>query len=252
MRKRNFNQSRAAGFSLIELMIAMTITLVVLGIASTLLASAFNVRRREDQRTDALADVQRALTTMSHEIANAGFNLDPTKTNGIVDADSQVDANGNGTIRVRANLNKFLSEDDKGNPYSAAAKAGIGVAGEDAGEDIKYFVVPTTETSYLARYDKYGGLPKVLANRIDSFRVQYYDERVTYTNGTCQAPISDVRNSAGALENQVNPSQARYVVLTLCVKLDAIGTPNTAGYQPASTVLLASDVALRNAYGVKY
>jgi prepilin-type N-terminal cleavage/methylation domain-containing protein len=246
MRKRNSDRGRAAGFSLVELMIAMTVTLVVLGIASTLLASAFNVRRREDQRTDALADVQRALTTMSHEIANAGFNLDPTKTNGIVDADSQVDANGNGTIRVRANLNKFDSN------ASAPARAGIGVAGEDAGEDVKYFVVPTTETSYLARYDRYGGLPKVLANRIDSFRVQYYDERVTYSTGTCQAPISDVRNSAGALENQVNPSQARYVVLTLCVKLDAVGTPNTAGYQPASTVLLASDVALRNAYGVKY
>jgi prepilin-type N-terminal cleavage/methylation domain-containing protein len=246
MRKRNSKRGRAAGFSLVELMIAMTITLVVLGIASTLLASAFNVRRREDQRTDALADVQRALTTMSHEIANAGFNLDPTKTNGIVDADSQVDANGNGTIRVRANLNKF----DSG--ASAPARADISVAGEDAGEDVKYFVVPTTETSYLARYDKYGGLPKVLANRIDSFRVQYYDERVTYSTGTCQAPISDVRNSAGATENQVNPSQARYIVLTLCVKLDAVGTPNTAGYQPASTVLLASDVALRNAYGVKY
>lgn len=246
MRKQNSNRGRAAGFSLIELMIAMTITLIVLGVASTLLASAFNVRRREDQRTDALADVQRALVAMSHEIANAGFNLDPTKTNGIVDADSQVDANGNGTIRVRANLNKFDST------ASAAARAGIGVAGEDAGEDVKYFVLPTADTSYLARYDKYRGPSTVLANRIDSFRVQFYDERVTYTTGTCTAPISNVRNASGATENQVNPSQARYVVLALCVKLDAVGTPNTSGYQPASTVLLASDVALRNAYGVKY
>jgi hypothetical protein len=92
----------------------------------------------------------------------------------------------------------------------------------------------------------------VLANRVDSFRVQFYDERVTYTTGTCAAPISNVKNSAGVTENQVNPSQARYVVLVLCVKLDAVGTPNTSGYQPASTVLLASDVALRNASGVKY
>ena len=246
MGKRNSNFSKAAGFSLLELVIAMTITLFILGIASTLLAGAFNIRSRQNQRTDALADVQRALVTMSHEIANAGFNLDPSKTNGIIDSDSQVDANGNGTIRVRANLNKFDST------VSAAARAGIGVAGEDAGEDIKYFVLPTTETSYLARYDAFGGPPTVLANRIDSFRVQYYDERVTYTTGTCTAPISNVRNAAGVTENQVNPSQARYVVLIVCVKLDAVGTPKSPGYQPASTVLLASDVALRNAYGVKY
>jgi prepilin-type N-terminal cleavage/methylation domain-containing protein len=246
MRRRNSNFSKAAGFSLIELMIAMTITLVVMGIASTLLASAFNVRRREDQRTDALADVQRALVTMSHEIANAGFNLDPTITNGIVDADSQVDANGNGTIRVRANLNKFDSN------ASATARSGIGVMGEDAGEDVKYFVLPTTNTSYLARYDAYGGAPTVLANRIDSLSVQYYNEKVTYTTGDCTTPISNVRNSAGAAKSQVNPSQARYVVIAICVKLDAVGTPNTAGYQPASTALLASDVMLRNAYGVKY
>jgi Tfp pilus assembly protein PilW len=252
MGKRNSNFSKAAGFSLVELMIAMTITLFIMGIASTLLAGAFNIRRRENQRTDALADVQRALVTMSHEIANAGFNLDPAKTNGIVDTDSQVDANGNGTIRVRANLNKYLNEDENHNPYSQPARDGIGVAGEDKGEDIKYFVLPTSDTSYLARYDAYGGPPTVVANRIDSFRVQYYDERVTYTTGNCTTPISNVKNAAGVTENQVNPSQARYVVLAVCVKLDAVGTPNTSGYQPASTVLLASDVALRNAYGVKY
>jgi prepilin-type N-terminal cleavage/methylation domain-containing protein len=246
MRIRNSNRTRAAGFTLVELMIAMTITLVILGLASTLLAGAFNVRKREDQRTDALADVQRALTTMSHEIANAGFNLDATKTNGIVDADSQVDANGNGTIRVRANLNKFDSN------ASAAARAGIGLATEDAGEDIKYFVLPAATTSYLARYDKYAGPATVLANRIDSFHVQYYKQRVTYTTGTCTAPISNVLNSSGVTENPVNPSQAKYVVLAVCVKLDAVGTPNGPGYQPATNVLLVSDVALRNAYGVKY
>jgi prepilin-type N-terminal cleavage/methylation domain-containing protein len=246
MRRRNSRFGKAAGFSLIELMIAMTVTLIVMGIASTLLAAAFNVRRHEDQRTDALADVQRALVTMSHEIANAGFNLDPTVSNGIVDADSQVDANGNGTIRVRANLNKYDST------ASATARSGISVAGEDAGEDIKYFVLPTSNTSLLARYDAYGGNPTVLANRIDSMKIQYYDEKVTYTTGNCTTPISNVLNSAGAAKSQVNPSQARYIIIAICVKLDAVGSANTAGYQPASTALLATDVTLRNAYGVKY
>ena len=243
MGRQDSSTNKAAGFSLMELVIAMAITLVLLGIASTLLARAFNTRRREDQRTDALADAQRALSTMSHEITSAGFNL---TNNGIVDGDSQVDANGNGTIRVRANLNKFDSS------VSQAARDGIGVNSEDAGEDIKYFVVPTADTSYLARYDRYAGPATVLANRIDSFSVQFYDERVTYTTGTCDAPLSSVKNRTGAAEAQVSPSQAKYLVLAICVKLEAIGKPSSPGYQPESRVLLVSDVALRNATGFKY
>ena len=83
------------GFSLIELLLAMTITLTVLGLTAGLLASSFNVRARENQKTDALADAQRALNIMTREIANTGFGL---ANNGIVAADST-----ESTIRIRAN-----------------------------------------------------------------------------------------------------------------------------------------------------
>src|SRR5215471_20452993 len=127
-----------AGFSLVELIIAMTITLVVLGIATTLLAQSLNVRTRGNDNVDAMADAERALNIMSREIGQAGFNL---TDNGIVAADSVVDANGNSTIRIRANLNKFDTN------ASATARAGIGVQGEDAGEDLKYFIYPTQNTT---------------------------------------------------------------------------------------------------------
>src|SRR3569832_200076 len=90
---------RDAGFSLIELLLAMTVTLTLLGLTSGLLASSFNVRARENQKTDALADTQRALNIMTREIANAGFGL---ANNGIVAADSNDTA-----IRVRSNLNRY-------------------------------------------------------------------------------------------------------------------------------------------------
>ena len=93
------------GFSLIELLIAMTITLTVLGLTGGLLASSFNVRARENQKTDALADAQRALNIMTREIANTGFGL---ANNGIVAADSNETA-----IRVRANLNAFDGSDQQ-------------------------------------------------------------------------------------------------------------------------------------------
>src|SRR6267143_2195580 len=110
------------GFSLLELIIAMSITITIAGLAFSLLAQMMNVRTRSNEKIDALADAQRALNIMSREIANSGFNL---SDNGIVAADSITDANGNSTIRIRANLNKFDSS------VSSAAQASIGVVGED-------------------------------------------------------------------------------------------------------------------------
>ena len=93
--KKNLN----SGFSLLELLIAMAITMTLMTAAATLLAGSVRMRSRENQKSDALADTQRALNIMSREIANSGFNL---TNNGIVPADS-----GLNSIRVRANLNKF-------------------------------------------------------------------------------------------------------------------------------------------------
>ena len=45
---------------MIELLIAMTITISVMGLASSILAGAFKIRSREDRKSAAVADVQRA------------------------------------------------------------------------------------------------------------------------------------------------------------------------------------------------
>src|SRR5215204_7266383 len=96
----SFNhKARSSGFSLLELIIAMAITMALMTAAATLLANALRVRSRENQKSDALADVQRALNIMSREIANSGFNL---SDNGIVAADSS-----RNRVRIRANLNRF-------------------------------------------------------------------------------------------------------------------------------------------------
>ena len=78
------NKKNQAGFSLMELLVSLTITLVVMSIAVTMLARTLNVRTRENEHVDELGDVQRALNIMSREIANSGFIL---TTNGIVAAD---------------------------------------------------------------------------------------------------------------------------------------------------------------------
>jgi hypothetical protein len=41
-------------------------------------------------------------------------------------------------------------------------------------------------------------------------------------------------------------SKTTYAVITLMFTLEAVGQPGSPGYQPASQVQLATDVALRN------
>jgi prepilin-type N-terminal cleavage/methylation domain-containing protein len=219
----------AGGFSLLELLIAMAITLTLMTAATTLLAQALRMRTRENQKSDALADTQRALNIMTREIADSGFNLN---NNGIVASDS-----GSNKIRVRSNLNKY----DYSPSISDPARNGIQVPGEDSGEDISYFTNLADNTKYLARHDLYGSGSSVLANRIDSMKLHYFDQKVTYTAAPGDSDISNVSAT------EVTPAQAKYVVIAVAVTLDQVGTPGSPGYQPSYSVLLCSDVALRNA-----
>jgi len=218
------NKNTNGGFSLLELLIAMVITMALMTAASTLLANALRVRSRENQKSDALADTQRALNIMSREIANAGFNL---TNNGIVAADSGINE-----IRVRSNLNRYDYDPSVTN-YSRNNA-------QDSGEDITYFINTADRTMYLVRHDKYGSGSTVLANRIDGMNIHYFDQKVTYTAPPGGSDITDKS------VDEVSPANAKYIVIAISVTLDAVGTPGSAGYQPPYSVLLCSDVTLRN------
>ena len=224
----------AAGFSLIELLIAMATTLVMLAIASTVLSSAFKIRGKQDAITDSLADAQRALNIMSREIANAGFDL---QGNGVVAGDSD-----SSSIRIRSNLNHY----DTSAGVSDASRANV----QDPGEDVKYFINAAPNTNYLVRYDAYAVVGSgqfkstVLANRMDSLHLHYFSQKVSYQTADC-----DITNPSSV---EVTPDAAGYIVIAACVRLPAFGAPNTAGYQPATNVLLVSDVTLRNAGSKDY
>lgn len=206
-------KSKDCGFSLLELLIAMTISLVILGVASTLLATSFNVRSREQSRTDSIADVQRALNIMSRELANGGFGFDPA-TNGLVVGDCDAS-----TIRVISNLNKYSS-----------GSSTI----ESSAEDVKYLVDSTDGQNYLVRHDRFstgGSQSTVLANRIDTLAIEYFGP-----NNTALA--------VGATPSLVTDAVA--VRITVMVNLLQVGSPGSPGFQPASTIQLTSDVTLRN------
>jgi prepilin-type N-terminal cleavage/methylation domain-containing protein len=220
----NHKLNTQQGFSLIELLIAMTVTVVIACIASTLVAQSLRMRTREDARSDAIADAHRALNIVSREIANSGFGL---IDNGIVPGDT-----GAASIRFRANLNAY-TRDGSGNLVAGSDSV------SDRDEDIKYTMYNDDQANrhYLVRYDAILGAvdqregTTVLANRLDSFQLQYF-------------------NSTGTeLDVTANPSavvNAWKVRLTVGVILPQEGAPGSPGYQPQSHINLVSDVVLRN------
>lgn len=207
-----------AGFSLLELMIAMTITLILMSIITMLFSRAMGVRARESRKTDALTSSQAALNVMSREIANSGFGLysDPVTrvpNNGIVLADSN-----SSRIRIRANLNN--SRD-----YSGPASTGT----SNPGDDVMYFLDPTTAS--IVRYDQNAVAPdptaSVVVNRISNVTFQY----VNYTYG-----------SSATTTTSTPTANTGRVIITIVVQLEPVqGQPNPG------TVTFTSDVTLRNA-----
>src|SRR5438105_8711979 len=193
-----------AGFTIAELMIAMAVTLVMIGLTSALLAGSFSSRTRENQRTEALADTQRGLNLMTREIANSGYGL---TDNGIVAADS-----GLSSIRVRANLNASLGETTSN-------------SASDRDEDIKYLLYTESNNSYIVRLDVNSSAQEmVLANRVDALRIRYYADKVTYQTADCD--VTNVRDQYGNPVGEVaQKSGAKYVVLSICVLLPAVSMP---------------------------
>ena len=235
MRKRI--ASDETGFSLLELMIAMGITMIVMVIASTLIAQSFNVRRYENRRSEALADVQRALQVMTRDIANAGMGLD---SNGLVAGDSTATS-----IRVRTNLN--------------ASTENPGDTGDD-NEDVKYMLINDANGKFIVRQNlqptpaSWAAATSLVANRVDNLAIRYFRQKVSYDadpancNITTISPTNVTINSVSvANEVAATPINAGYVVISVCVELPAVGTSGQAGYQPASRVQLVSDATLRNA-----
>lgn len=209
-----------AGFSLAELIIGMGVTLLILSVASTLLAQSFSIRLREDRRSDALADVQRAINVMTREIANSGMALPDPLTYTPPGAATPVSVPDNGLLPA------YCDADDLTFVTNLDAASGDNTVDGDE-EQVHYSFYNNGGTSFLVRQNLTDGSVAVLANRIDSVQFQY---------GT----------SAGVWGSTAS-SDTVAVRILVTVTLDAVGSPGGPGYQPASSTQLSSEVVLRNA-----
>lgn len=215
---KQLKENSSAGFSLSELLIAMTITLLLLGLVSALFARSLGIRARESRRTDALTSAQAALNVMSREVSNSGYGLaDSTDvpSNGIVLGGSD---SGGQRIHFRSNIT---------NENTAGEKT------ESPGEDVTYFFDNATDS--IVRYDAHGvnattPLTSVVVNRISEVKFRYFD----YI-GSSSTPIPN--DDIGSATPTANTGRVR---ITITVRLDPVQG------QPNSNVTFTSDVTLRN------
>lgn len=220
MRQTRETKKGEAGFSLMELMVAMCVMMIITGAATSLLSGAFSVRSREDQRTEAIGDARRAINIMTRELANSGYQLPP----GL----GYNSAAGAATVPV----NGLLPGDCDATSISFVTNLNANTGGDkdvnDADEAIKYQFVQIGGSSFLVRNDLNPPNDSlVLANRIDGMQLVYFDE-----NG------NDVTG---------NVALATSVQINVWVTINAVGKEGATGYQPPSQVRLTSDVNLRNA-----
>lgn len=199
-----------SGFTLNELVIAMTIMLVLMGAAMTLLTQAFSTRTRETSKVDALVSARSAIDGMSREIGNSGYGL---SSNGIVAADSNTQR-----LRIRANLDNTNLETN------------------GDGEDVTYFFDNTTQS--ILRYNRNAGagIPEstVIVNRISDVTFNYFD----YV-GSNSTPVSTPTPTA-------NTGRVR---ITVTISLpDVAGQPRNQTVTLTSEVNLRNSTYMRYQY----
>src|SRR5438067_8281806 len=162
----------SAGFSILELLVAMTVMLILLTIVSSLLGGSLSIRARESQKADALAAALAALNSLSREIANSGFGIytgtnSRLANNGIIAADSNANQ-----IHMRSNINNV-------GPVGGSTVLSTNVPGED----VTYFYDAATKS--IVRYDP-NGAPQtsVLVNKVSLVTFTYYEYSAASSTGT--------------------------------------------------------------------
>jgi len=200
--------TKNGGFSLVELLIAMTITLILMGVATSLFAGALGTRTRESRKTDAITSARAALSALSREISNSGYGL---TSNGIVIGDS-----GEHTLHFRANLeNKDYTTDSPG-------------------EDVTYFFDSATKS--IVRYDPNNDpTTSVIVNRISDVKFEYFD--YSGASSTPSAPLTTPTGNTG-----------RVTITVMVTLEEVVGQPSEQTVTFTSDVTLRNSHYMLNQY----
>ncbi|MDI1243098.1 MAG: prepilin-type N-terminal cleavage/methylation domain-containing protein [bacterium] len=202
-----------AGFSLIELLLCLILTLILLGAAVMAFSNALAGRSYQAARTDAIVSAEAAINIMSREIGNSGYGL---LTNGLVVGDST-----SSRIHMRSNV----SNND--------------FATDDQNEDVTFYCnVCSASGGSVVRYDAYnGGSTSGIINSVSNVQFQYWD-------------YNEITHSVTGPFNVPTLSTGR-VTITLTVVLSNVhGAPagSTSNVAVRSDVTLRNSPYMLNRY----
>jgi prepilin-type N-terminal cleavage/methylation domain-containing protein len=155
------------GFSLVELIVAMALTALILGVAVATFSGVLGSRERESSKTDALTSAQAALNLLSREVGNAGYGL---SGNGLVFADCT-----DKRVHFRSNVEN----------------GGNSMLTDVAGEDVTYFYDDASQS--VVRHDRFSGTSGII-NRVSDVDFIYYNyaDDGTFTAGAASAQTGRV------------------------------------------------------------
>lgn len=156
---------REAGYTLIELLLSLAISLVIFGAAVATFTGALNGREYQSARTDAIVSAQAAINIMSREIGNSGYGL---LNNGLVLADSNATR-----LHFRTNVDN--------SDYSTT----------DINEDVTFYCDSCdSDGGSVVRYDANSGLTSGIINKVSRVQFQYwnYDDITHAVTGPFTAP----------------------------------------------------------------
>jgi type II secretory pathway pseudopilin PulG len=199
-----------SGFTLIELIVSLFLTLIILGVAVAAFSSALGSREREASKVDALASAQAALNVMSREIGNSGYGL---TNNGIVLADSDTTH-----LRVRSNVGN--NDEQTGS----------------SGEDITFFY--DTDSQSVVRSDSNSGFASGVINRVSHVEFDYFNYASDPVTGL---PV--------VTESTTPTSTTARINIKLTVELPNVqGQPSAQRVTLNSDITLRNATYMRNQY----
>lgn len=143
----------ADGFSLVELIVSMVITLVILGGAVGIFTNQLSSSQYQVRRADAITSAQSAINILSREIGNAGYGLERgiLASNGLVLADCTATR-----LHFRANTNH------------------LNATTGDPGEDVTFYYDAASQS--IVRYDAAGGGQSAgVINQVSHVTFRYFD-----------------------------------------------------------------------------